>query len=94
MCDNIGPCQPVLSSHPKNEEGRSFQKKLYENNSWLEYSPSADAMFCFSCHLLLNDEKYTSCKTWKMEGVNRWRKTLEKIKEQSASESHMCGMVR
>lgn len=21
MCDNIGPCQPVLSSYPKNEEG-------------------------------------------------------------------------
>lgn len=44
MCDNIGPCQPVLSFR-KNVERRSFQKKWYENNPWLEYSPS-------KCHVL------------------------------------------
>ncbi|KTF78193.1 hypothetical protein cypCar_00045488, partial [Cyprinus carpio] len=54
MCDDIGPCQPVLS-FPKNVEGRSFQKKWYENNPWLEYSPSTDAMFYFSCRLFLNN---------------------------------------
>jgi hypothetical protein len=42
----------------------------------------------------LSEEKYTGRKTWKSEGVNRWRKALERIKEHSASESHMCGMVR
>jgi len=94
LCDSIGPYQPALSSFPKNEEGQSFQKKWYENNQWLEYSPSLGAMFCFSCRLFLNDEKYTIRKTWKTEGVNQWRKALERIKEHSASESHMCGMVR
>uniref|UniRef100_A0A8C6P238 Zinc finger MYM-type protein 1-like n=1 Tax=Nothobranchius furzeri TaxID=105023 RepID=A0A8C6P238_NOTFU len=95
MCDKIGPCKPILSSYPKNEEGRSFQNKWYENNSWLEYSPSTDAMFCFSCRLFLHEEKHTSRKTcWKTEGFNRWRKALQKIKEHSASESHMCSMVR
>ena len=46
LCNNYGPCQPVIS-YPKNVEGRSFQKKWYERNSWLEYSPQKDAMFCF-----------------------------------------------
>ncbi len=93
MCENIGPCQPVLS-FPKHLEGRSFQKKWYENNPWLEYSPSTDAMFCFSCRLFLNNEKYKSHTNWKTVGLNRWRKALENIKEHSASEAHMCGMVR
>lgn len=94
FCNSTGPCRPVLSSFPKNKEGRSFQKKWYENNTWLEYSPSLDTMFCFSCRLFLNEEKHKSHKTWKTEGVNQWRKALEKIKEHSASESHMCAMVK
>lgn len=94
MCANIWPCQPVLSSYPKNEEGWSFQKKWYENNPWLEYSPSADAMFCSSCRLFVNDEKYTSSKNWKKEGFTRWRKAFERIKEHNATEFHLCGMVR
>ncbi|XP_034151423.1 zinc finger MYM-type protein 1-like [Esox lucius] len=57
-----------------NVEGRSFQKKWYENNPWLEYSPSTDAMFCFSCSLFLNDERYRSHTNWKTVGLNRWRK--------------------
>lgn len=51
-------------------------------------------MFCYSCRLFLNDEKYKSHTNWKTIGLNRWRRALEKIKEHSASEAHMCGMVR
>lgn len=92
MCNNIGPCQPVLP-FPKNKDGRSFQKTWYENNPWLEYSPSNDAMFCLSCRLFLNEEKYMSRKTWKSEGSTQWNRALDKIKEHRASESHMCSMV-
>lgn len=49
MCDNIGLWQPELSSYSKNEEGELFEKKWYEYNPWLEYFPSADVMYCFSC---------------------------------------------
>lgn len=93
LCNNYGPCQPVIS-YPKNVEGRSFQKKWYERNSWLEYSPQKDAMFCFSCRLFLNEEKYRGRAAWKSEGISRWRTALEKIKEHASSESHMIGMVR
>ncbi|XP_066970147.1 zinc finger MYM-type protein 1-like [Macrobrachium rosenbergii] len=93
LCNNYGPCQPVIS-YPKNLEGRSFQKKWYEKNSWLEYSPQKDAMFCFSCRLFLTEERYSGRVAWKSEGISRWRTALEKIKEHAGSESHMIGMVR
>ncbi|XP_064101731.1 zinc finger MYM-type protein 1-like [Macrobrachium nipponense] len=90
---NYGPCQPVIP-YPKNVEGRLFQKKWYERNSWLEYSPQKDAMFCFSCRLFLNEEKYKGRVAWKSEGISRWRTALKKIKEHASSESYMIGMVR
>ncbi|XP_049451182.1 uncharacterized protein LOC125900324 [Epinephelus fuscoguttatus] len=43
---------------PKNQDGRSFQGHWYDENPWLEYSPENDAMYCFSCRISLNDEKY------------------------------------
>ncbi|XP_027893409.1 uncharacterized protein LOC114156961 [Xiphophorus couchianus] len=58
-CVNQGPCQPELS-FPKNEEGRSFQNKWYKSNPWLEYSPSLNSMFCFSCRVFLNEENWTN----------------------------------
>ncbi|XP_032414769.1 zinc finger MYM-type protein 1-like isoform X2 [Xiphophorus hellerii] len=92
-CVNQGPCQPELS-FPKNEEGRSFQNKWYKSNPWLEYSPSLNSMFCFSCRVFLNEEKHMFRKSWKTIGLNRWNKALQKIKEHSGSESHMCAMVK
>lgn len=64
-------------------------------NDGMTKNPSADAMFCFSCCMFLNDEKHTGHpNNRKIVGVNKWRKALDKIKVHSASESHMCGMVR
>ncbi|XP_068235844.1 uncharacterized protein [Palaemon carinicauda] len=88
LCNNYGPCQPVIS-YPKSIEGDSFQKKWYERNSWLEYSPRKDPMFCFSCRLFLNEEKYRGRVAGKSEGISRWRTASEKIKEPASSESHM-----
>lgn len=72
MCVAREPCQPVLR-FPKNTEGRSFQKMWYENKPWLEYSPEKDSMYCFSCRLFLNEQKYSNeCLE------SGWRKQLEK----------------
>ncbi|KAF3857285.1 hypothetical protein F7725_009144 [Dissostichus mawsoni] len=50
MCCSVGPCQADMA-YPKNTEGRSFQKQWFSGNAWLEYSPTADSMHCFSCRL-------------------------------------------
>lgn len=93
MCCNVGPCQPDIT-YPKNTEGRSFQKRWYSNNPWLEYSAANDAMYCFSCRLFLSEEKFKSKTAWKMVGISRWKHAIEKISEHSGSETHMTSMVR
>lgn len=92
MCVDRGPCQPVLR-FPKNTEGRSFQKTWYENRPWLEYSPDKDSMYCFSCRLFLNEQKYTK-STWRVAGVDNWKRALEKMQEHADSEAHLTSMVR
>ncbi|KAF3833679.1 hypothetical protein F7725_024883, partial [Dissostichus mawsoni] len=39
------------------------------------------AMYCFSCRMFLNDDKYKSRSTWKSGGVNRWRQAKVRTKE-------------
>ncbi len=65
--NSIGPCRLPF---PKNEQGRLFQGQWYEEHPWLEYSPENDAMYCFSCRLFMNDEKYKSRTGWKSMGVS------------------------
>ncbi|KAI9534130.1 hypothetical protein NQZ68_016848 [Dissostichus eleginoides] len=68
-CSNsIGPCRPLVQ-FPKNQDGRSFQGHWYDENPWLEYSPQYDAMYCFSCRILMNDDKYKCRSTWKNDGA-------------------------
>ncbi|XP_028416040.1 zinc finger MYM-type protein 1-like [Dendronephthya gigantea] len=46
-----GPVRPAIDFPPSPIGGRNFkfQKKWYEEYSWLEYSVAKDAAFCFSC---------------------------------------------
>ena len=51
---NLGPFRPSLSIYPKSgpdDHKRSFQKSWYKLHSWLEYSQTLDAAFCFPCFL-------------------------------------------
>ncbi|KAI4802054.1 hypothetical protein KUCAC02_019913, partial [Chaenocephalus aceratus] len=70
--NTIGPCRPLFQ-FPTNQDGRSFQGHWYDETPWLEYSPQSDALYCFSCRMFLNDDKYKTTSTWKSRGVNRWR---------------------
>jgi len=92
MCVDRGPSQPVLRC-PQNRDGRSFQRNWYTTRPWLEYSPDKDTMYCFSCRLFLNEEKYSK-SAWRVAGLNRWRKGLETIQEHANSEAHLTSMVR
>jgi len=93
MCVVRGPCQPILR-FPQNTEGRSFQKMWYENKPWLEYSPEKDSMYCFSCRLFLNEQKYSNKSAWRVAGVNNWKRGLDKMQEHADSEAHLTSMER
>jgi len=90
---SVGPCRPVVK-FPKNADGRSFQAHWYDNDPWLEYSPQNDAMYCFSCRVFMNEERFQSRTGWKSVGINLWRQAKVKIKEHRSSESHMLSMIR
>ncbi len=65
------PMQPVITFPPTmfGKVSRSFQKRWYENFSWLEYSINLDAAFCYPCRVFINspDPVFTSMgfKDWK-----------------------------
>ncbi|KAI5085641.1 hypothetical protein C0J45_23658 [Silurus meridionalis] len=92
FCCSLGPCQPV-DGFPKNPQGLSFQSQWYAGNKWLEYSLEKDAMYCFSCHLFLTEDKFKARTAWRTCGVVNWRKAVEKIHKHSATETHMISMV-
>ncbi|KAF3856755.1 hypothetical protein F7725_017478 [Dissostichus mawsoni] len=66
----------------------------YENKPWLEYSPEKDSMYCFSCRLFLNEQKYSNKSAWRVAGVNNWKRGLDKMQEHADSEAHLTSMVR
>ncbi|XP_033946654.2 zinc finger protein ZFP2-like [Pseudochaenichthys georgianus] len=70
--NSIGPCRPLVQ-FPTNQDGRSFQGHRYDENPWLEYSPQNDAMYCFSCRMFLNDDKYKR-GAWQKKFENHWFK--------------------
>ena len=46
-----GPIRPIIDFPTSEISGRKFkfQKKWYDEHTWLEYSVSKDAAFCYSC---------------------------------------------
>uniref|UniRef100_A0A096M0Z6 DUF4371 domain-containing protein n=1 Tax=Poecilia formosa TaxID=48698 RepID=A0A096M0Z6_POEFO len=48
----------------------------------------------FSCRVFLNEEKHMFLQLGWTIGLNRWNKALQKLKEHSGSESHMCAVVK
>lgn len=55
-----GGYKPILSLYPRKLQGhkfRLFHKEWYKQYDWLEYSPTADAAFCFSCRMFKGNEK-------------------------------------
>ncbi|KAL4141956.1 hypothetical protein QTP88_004495 [Uroleucon formosanum] len=58
-----GGYKPILSLYPRKLQGhkfRSFHKEWYKQYDWLEYSPTADAAFCFSCRMFKAQDIFNS----------------------------------
>ena len=73
----MGSCQPILQNdmYPHTAFGRQrrrFQSSWYNQFSWLEYSISKDAAFCFPCFIL---EKDTSTQhAFTIDGFRSWKR--------------------
>ena len=71
----MGPYQPIMPVYPRTESGqqyRRFQSSWFKQFSWLEYSPSKDAAFCFPCFLFENKKAHYS--TFTTEGFKSWKR--------------------
>ncbi|TYI13908.1 hypothetical protein ES332_A08G090900v1 [Gossypium tomentosum] len=73
-----GPYQPILSEYPASnskKHPRYFQPSWFKQFSWLEYSPSKDAIFCLPCFLFNSNP--TSCfgsTAFTHNGFSNWKK--------------------
>ena len=73
----MGPCQPQLhkDQYPPTQFGsqrRRFQASWFNTFTWLEYSVSKDAAFCFPCFLF---EKDTSTQhAFTIDGFRSWKR--------------------
>ncbi|KAL6615283.1 hypothetical protein ACP70R_037553 [Stipagrostis hirtigluma subsp. patula] len=74
----LGPYQPKKDVYPSsgpNRHRRRFQSHWFNAFSWLEYSPSKDAAFCFPCFLFRKKPKGKSgSNTFTEKGFRSWRK--------------------
>lgn len=74
------PCQPHLPNYPTDKENRSFQVKWYTDRPWLEYSVTADVVFCYCCRHFAQfitptrnqRDAFTTC------GFDNWKRALAK----------------
>ena len=89
-----GPSQPSNCHFPRRKYSNgnlSFNPTWYdlkEARSWLEYSPSADRMYCFACRLFESELREKNEPNWIKLGVCNWKKALEKIRNHYKSIQH------
>ncbi|XP_042041495.1 zinc finger MYM-type protein 1-like [Salvia splendens] len=81
---NMGPCQPIGHKYEKKKYGnqeRSFQDIWFKRYTWLEYSVSKDATFCFWCYLFKKSDKggRQSDDAFTKTGCSNWKNALERF---------------
>ncbi|TYI36023.1 hypothetical protein ES332_A03G114400v1 [Gossypium tomentosum] len=73
-----GPYQPILSEYPASnskKHPRYFQPLWFKQFSWLEYSPSKDAVFCLPCFLFnSNPTSRFGSSAFSHNGFSNWKK--------------------
>jgi len=77
----MGPYQPKLTKYLRIElerQYRRFQYTYFDQFSWLEYSLSKDAVFCFSCFLFEN--KVSRHPTFTAKGFRSWKRISNRVR--------------
>lgn len=89
-----GPNQvKLLSQYPQNNFGvkkRSFNANWFGSFTWLEYSKSKNAAFCFSCRIF---GKHVKHDTFVNTGLRNWKKALDLCREHEKSPAHKASML-
>jgi len=90
----IGGYKPILNLYPRKLQGhtfRSFHKEWYKQYDRLEYSPTADAAFCFPCRIFKGNEK--NCgqidTAFFEKGFSAWYRAGEAFKKHQISKYHL-----
>ena len=84
---SLRPIQTLFKVYPPNEKGQSFNSKWYNDYSWLEYSISKNAAFCFVCRHF-GDNNSNSDSMYRKDGFKVFRKGPAKFKEHSLCQTH------
>ena len=95
----LGPCQPNNVVYPKTDSGgnkRCFQAKWFSLpvcKEWLEYSPKADAMFCFACRIFATQNDVNEMG-WIVNSVRatNWKNATRAIKKHNSTCFHVNSM--
>ncbi|KAK8289373.1 hypothetical protein V6Z11_D07G185300 [Gossypium hirsutum] len=78
----VGPYQHILSEYPASNSKRHpryFQPLWFKQFSWLEYSPSKDAVFCLPCFLFnSNLSSHFGSTDFTHSGFNNWKKVNDR----------------
>lgn len=75
------PVQPSSCVFPVTRFGtskRSFRSAWYQQHTWLEYSVSQDAAYCFSCRNFPVPNKSRSENNFTLVGYRQWKNATEK----------------
>lgn len=95
---NEGPRQPVMHPFPSRVIGgqkRSFCSSWYGNfKSWLEYSITQDAAFCFLCRHFAVASSLNDIKRLTVLGVQNWKNALQKFKNHDSCAPHQSAKLR
>ena len=93
-----GPMQPHLSAFPKTLQGgarRSFRSEWCKEHTWLEYSQSKDAAYCFACrHFAPTNAPKTVYAS--DSGYSNWKKATFRdsgFNVHAKSETHINAMI-
>ena len=81
------PIRPIMVQYPPNGKGNDLKPKWYNDYSWLEYSKSKNAVFCFVCRHFADKNSKTET-TYTKEGFINLRKACAKFKEHSECKTH------
>jgi len=85
---SLKPIRPAIKTYPKNNEGNKFNDKWYSDHTWLEYSKSKNAAFCFVCRHFGENSGYVD-KIYTKDGFTTFRKGPRRFKEHASSKEHL-----
>ncbi|XP_058765173.1 uncharacterized protein LOC131638619 [Vicia villosa] len=85
-----GPTQPDLARFPRTEFGkysRAFCKAWYKNYTWIEYSESKDATYCFYCFLFKppGRAEHFGYEVFNKDGFKDWKHASKGFKDHIGS---------